>query len=92
MAVILLFVLGLILLPSALVQFNWTVLALRPTEDFILGAVLIAIATGGVATSMTDFGTQAAHSVRISLASSDVALREGVGRLAELVQELSAAR
>jgi len=40
----------------------------------------------------TAFGTQAAHSVRISLASSDVALREGVGRLAELVQELSAAR
>jgi aspartate/methionine/tyrosine aminotransferase len=40
----------------------------------------------------TAFGEQAAGAVRISLASSDVALREGVGRLAELVHELSAAR
>jgi aspartate/methionine/tyrosine aminotransferase len=40
----------------------------------------------------TAFGDQARDAVRISLASSDVALREGVGRLAELVQELSAAR
>jgi aspartate aminotransferase len=40
----------------------------------------------------TAFGTQAAGAVRISLASSDVALREGVGRLAELVHDLSAGR
>jgi aspartate/methionine/tyrosine aminotransferase len=40
----------------------------------------------------TAFGDQAAQAVRISLASSDVALREGVGRLAELVHELSASR
>ena len=40
----------------------------------------------------TAFGEEAAGAVRISLASSDVALREGVGRLAELVHELGAAR
>ena len=40
----------------------------------------------------TAFGDQAAQAVRISLASSDVALREGVARLAELVHELSASR
>ena len=35
------------------------------------------------------FGEVAAHAVRISLASSDSDLREGVGRLAEFVQEIS---
>jgi aspartate/methionine/tyrosine aminotransferase len=35
------------------------------------------------------FGKVAEHAVRISLASSDSDLREGVGRLAEFVQEIS---
>jgi len=35
------------------------------------------------------FGEVAEHAVRISLASSDSDLREGVGRLAEFVQEIS---
>jgi aspartate aminotransferase len=39
----------------------------------------------------TAFGAQAGEAVRVSLASSDTALREGVGRLAELVHQLSAA-
>ena len=60
-----------------------------PARDFALRLLTergVAVAPG------TAFGTQAAGAVRISLASSDVALREGVGRLAELVHELSAAR
>jgi aspartate aminotransferase len=36
----------------------------------------------------TAFGKVAAEAVRISLASSDVDLREGVGRLAEFVHQL----
>jgi aspartate/methionine/tyrosine aminotransferase len=36
----------------------------------------------------TAFGEVAADAVRISLASSDTDLREGVGRLAELAHEL----
>jgi aspartate/methionine/tyrosine aminotransferase len=38
------------------------------------------------------FGQVAAQSVRISLASADADLREGIGRLAEFVQELAAGR
>jgi aspartate aminotransferase/aminotransferase len=38
------------------------------------------------------FGQVAANNVRISLASADSDLREGIGRLAEFVQELSTAR
>src|SRR5581483_8437162 len=57
LTVILLFLLGMILLPSTLVLFNWSVLALHPTATFILGAVLIAVATGWMARSMTDFGS-----------------------------------
>jgi len=37
----------------------------------------------------TAFGQVAAHAVRISLASSDEDLREGIGRLCEFVHELS---
>jgi len=37
----------------------------------------------------TAFGEVAANAVRISLASSDQYLREGVGRLAEFVSELA---
>jgi aspartate/methionine/tyrosine aminotransferase len=36
----------------------------------------------------TAFGEVAAQAVRISLASSDTDLREGVGRLAEFVHQL----
>jgi aspartate/methionine/tyrosine aminotransferase len=38
------------------------------------------------------FGEVAASSVRISLASGDADLREGIGRLAEFVQEVGAGR
>ena len=37
----------------------------------------------------TAFGSVAGRAVRISLASSDQDLREGIGRLAEFVQELA---
>lgn len=46
----------------------------------------VAVAPGSA------FGTTAAAGVRISLASSDSDLREGVGRICELVRELEAAR
>jgi aspartate/methionine/tyrosine aminotransferase len=60
-----------------------------PARDFAIK--LLRERGVGVAPG-TAFGDQAAGAVRISLASSDVSLREGVGRLAELVHDLSAAR
>jgi aspartate aminotransferase len=56
-----------------------------PARDFafkLLRERGVSVAPGSA------FGEVAAHAVRISLASSDTDLREGVGRLAEFVQQL----
>ncbi len=57
-----------------------------PARDFafkLLRERGVSVAPG------TAFGDVAAESVRISLASSDADLREGVGRLAEFVNQLA---
>ena len=59
--VIVLFLLGVILLPSLVVLFNWNVLLLHPTATFIAGVGLITVATIVMAISMTDFGSDRAR-------------------------------
>ncbi len=57
-----------------------------PARDFVFKLLRergVSVAPG------TAFGDVAAESVRISLASSDADLREGVGRLAEFVNQLA---
>ncbi len=55
--VVVLFLLGIILLPSVVVLFNWNVLLLYPGTTFFAGVALIVVATVVMAISMTDFGS-----------------------------------